>query len=81
MLAPGEYTFELGLATVTLSEWERRSVISHEEWASFYVTVCVVTNAGQFSVGFAMKDGVPILTHHGVADLPGRILTMVRQRC
>jgi lipopolysaccharide transport system ATP-binding protein len=72
-LAPGEYTFELGLAAVTRAEWDRRHLISHEEWASFYVTVSVVTNAGHFAVGFAMRDGVPILTHHGVADLPGEI--------
>jgi len=74
-LGPGEYTFEIGLAAVAQSEWERRQFISHEEWASRYSTVCVVTNAGQLSVGFAMKNGIPVLTHHGVADLPGTILT------
>ena len=74
-LGPGEYTFEIGLAAVAQSEWERRQFISHEEWASRYSTVCVVTNAGQLSVGFAMKNGIPVLTNHGVADLPGTILT------
>ena len=74
-LGPGEYTFEIGLAAVAQSEWERRQFISHEEWASRYSTVCVVTNAGQLSVGFAMKNGIPVLTHHGVADLPGTLLT------
>lgn len=77
LLAPGEYTFEVGLAAVTPLEWERRRQISHEEWASFYTTVCVVTNAGHFSIGFAMKNGVAVLTHHGVADLPGRISTKI----
>ena len=76
-LGPGEYTFELGLASVTQSEWERRRLISHDEWASRYLTVCVVTNAGQFSVGFAIEKGIPVLTHHGVADLPGRMSTRV----
>lgn len=76
-LGPGEYTFELGLASVTQSEWARRRLISHDEWASRYLTVCVVTNAGQFSVGLAMEKGMPVLTHHGVADLPGRISTRV----
>jgi lipopolysaccharide transport system ATP-binding protein len=76
-LGPGEYTFELGLAAVTQSDWERRRLISHDEWASRYLTVCVVTNAGQLSVGLAIKNGIPVLTHHGVADLPGRILTRV----
>lgn len=76
-LGPGEYTFEIGLAAVTLSEWERRRSISHEEWAASYTTVCVITCAGSFSVGLAMKNGIPVLTHHGVADLPGRIVTRV----
>lgn len=76
-LGPGEYTFELGLASVAQSEWERRRSISHDEWASRYLTVCVVTNAGQLSVGLAMENGMSVLTHHGVADLPGRMLTRV----
>jgi lipopolysaccharide transport system ATP-binding protein len=76
-LGPGEYTFELGLAAVSQSDWESRRLISHDEWASRYLTVCVVTNAGQLSVGLAVKNGIPVLTHHGVADLPGRILTRV----
>lgn len=76
-LGPGEYTFELGLASVTQSDWERRHLMSHDDWASRYSTVCVVTNAGHLSVGFAMKNGIPILTHHGVADLPGKILTEI----
>jgi lipopolysaccharide transport system ATP-binding protein len=76
-LGPGEYTFELGLASVTQSEWARRRFVSHDEWASRYLTVCVVTNAGQLSVGLSMKNGISVLTHHGAADLPGRMLTRV----
>lgn len=78
-LAPGEYTFEIGLASVTPSEWEDRNSISHNEWASRYATVCVVTNVGQLSVGLAIKNGIAVLTHHGVADLPGSLLTEVNK--
>ena len=76
-LGPGEYTFEFGLASITQAQWDRRRSISHEEWGALYLTECVVTNAGQFSIGYAMKNGVAVLTHHGVADLPGRIQTKV----
>jgi lipopolysaccharide transport system ATP-binding protein len=76
-LGPGEYGFEVGLAAVTESDWLDRQSISHEKWASRYATLCVVTDAGHFSVGFAMKNKIPVLTHHGIADLPGRISTMV----
>lgn len=77
-LAPGEYTFEIGLAAVSEPDWHNRAMISHDAWAGRYVTVCVVTQAGHFSVGFANRDGVQILTHHGIADLPGTIFTEVR---
>jgi lipopolysaccharide transport system ATP-binding protein len=73
-LGPGEYSFEIGLASVPESDWINRKYISHEEWASRYSTECVVTNAGHLSIGYACKDNVLVLTHHGVADLPGKIL-------
>lgn len=76
-LGPGEYGFEVGLAAVTEADWQDRQSISHEKWASRYATVCVVTDAGYFSVGFAMKNKIPVLTHHGIADLPGSIVTTV----
>jgi lipopolysaccharide transport system ATP-binding protein len=76
-LGPGEYGFEVGLAAVSEADWEERESISHEKWASRYATVCVVTDAGYFSVGYAVKNRIPILTHHGIADLPGRIVTTV----
>jgi len=72
-LGPGEYTFELGLASVQESELMRRDAMSHNEWAATYTTVCVVTAAGRFSVDFAIRNGVSVLSHHGVADLPGSI--------
>lgn len=76
-LGPGEYSFEIGLASVSESVWKHRKHISHEEWASLYITECVVTNVGQLSVGFAFKNNIFVLTHHGMADLPGEISTWV----
>jgi lipopolysaccharide transport system ATP-binding protein len=76
-LGPGEYSFEIGLASVSELDWKNRKFISHEEWASLYITECVVTNVGQLSVGFAHKNNIFVLTHHGVADLPGEISTWV----
>jgi len=72
-LGPGEYTFELGLASVQESELMRRDAMSHNEWAATYTTVCVVTAAGRFSVDFAIRNGVSVLSHHGLAERPGSI--------
>jgi lipopolysaccharide transport system ATP-binding protein len=76
-LGPGEYTFELGLVSVTPAEWARRNSMSHDDWASCHVTLCAVPTVGQFSVGLALQRGIPVLTHHGAADLPGSLATEV----
>jgi len=79
-LAPGEYVFEIGLASVTLTEWENRQRISHEEMSSLYISICQVPNVGVFSVGIGQKNGVSVLTHHGVANLPGALEIAVQAR-
>jgi len=74
-LGPGEYTFELGLASVSRFHWENRSTLSHPEWETLHSTVCVLPNAGFFSISLALKDGIAVLTHHGIANLPGTMVT------
>lgn len=76
-IAPGDYVFEVGLVAVSPTEWKNRAHISHDETALYHLRVCHIANAGSFSVGLALKDGVLVLTHHGVANLEGRINTMV----
>jgi len=72
-IAPGEYTFEIGLACIPARMWHSRTSTSHEEFDSNFRSLCHIALAGSFSVGIAIRDGVSILTHHGVADLPGTI--------
>jgi lipopolysaccharide transport system ATP-binding protein len=69
-LAPGEYTFEVGLTAVTEREWENRKRISHEEMSAAYVSLCHIPSVSSFSVRMPKAEGIAILTHHGVADLP-----------
>jgi lipopolysaccharide transport system ATP-binding protein len=72
-LGPGEYTYEVGLAAVSVKDWTHRQSISHEEFSLRHERLCHVSNAGSFSVGMALRGHVAVLTHHGVADLPGKI--------
>lgn len=72
-LQPGEYIFELGLASVAQEVWGRRSSISHQETSEKQDLVCYVSDAGFFTVNFKIRNNVEVLTHHGVADLPGKI--------
>jgi lipopolysaccharide transport system ATP-binding protein len=73
-LAPGDYTFEVGLAAVDVATWDSREQISHDLMNATHERLCHLPRVGTFSIGLAQRtNGVPYLTHHGVADLPGRM--------
>ena len=72
-LGVGEYTFEVGLASVSMEIWRNRSFISSEYFSVSHERVCHLPHVGHFSVGLSLQDGVAVLTHHGVADLRGKI--------
>lgn len=76
-LGVGDYTFDVGLVVVSREDWNNRRTLSHDDWESRHSTVCVVTDVAQFSVGLAVRNGTAVLTHHGVADLPGKFATKV----
>ena len=76
-LAPGEYVFEIGLAAIEADKWRNRSHVSHEDMSSCRIRICHVANAGAFSVGLAVRGGISVLTHHGIADLSGKMAISV----
>ncbi|MGF9693064.1 ABC transporter ATP-binding protein [Rhizobium sp. 0TCS1.26] len=67
----GEYTFEIGLATIDASTYEQMSALNHEKIFSKIVRICHLPKAGVLAIGWRpVRDGAA-LTHHGIADLPG----------
>jgi lipopolysaccharide transport system ATP-binding protein len=72
-LAQGTYTVEVGLAGVSMRDWRNREHISHEESSSKFTRICHVPNLGPFTIGLALRNGVSVLTHHGIARLPGTL--------
>ncbi len=67
----GEYTFEVGLATIDASTYKSMSGLTHEKIFSRIVRLCHLPKAGLLAIGWrSMHEGAP-LTHHGIADLPG----------
>ncbi len=70
-LQPGEYIFEVGLASLKATLWQRRNEISHEEISPHFYRLCYVPDAGAFSIELAIQNNVSILTHHGIANLSG----------
>ncbi|NGM86020.1 ABC transporter ATP-binding protein [Parapusillimonas sp. SGNA-6] len=70
-LEVGEYSYELGLASIDADSYKRMPVLNHEQLFAKIFRICHLPKAGVISVGLrAAHHGSP-LTHHGVADLPG----------
>ncbi|MGW9231736.1 ABC transporter ATP-binding protein [Pseudorhizobium sp. NPDC055634] len=67
----GEYTFELGLATIDGDTYREMSNLNHERIFSRIVRLCHLPHAGVLAVGWRPVHHGPPLTHHGIADLPG----------
>jgi len=70
-LGIGEYTFEVGLATLSRMDYIQRSALSHDELTARVIRICHVPNVAVFQIKFR-KKGLPVqLLHHGIANLPG----------
>lgn len=67
----GEYTFELGLATIDSDTYRDLSELNHERIFSRIMRVCHLPRAGVLAVGWRPVHHGAALTHHGIADLPG----------
>lgn len=67
----GEYTFELGLASIDSESYKAKSALNHEILFSKIFRICHLPKAGMFNVGLQNRINGSQLTHHGVADLPG----------
>jgi lipopolysaccharide transport system ATP-binding protein len=70
-LEPGDYTFELGLASISQEVYTNRSQFSHEQLFSRIYRVCHLPKAGMFNVRIRHNANGVQLTHHGIADLSG----------
>lgn len=68
-IAPGEYTYVLGLATMDSVSYHHSAHMSHHDLAQATHRVLSVGRAGSFTVTLS-KDGIA-LTHHGLANLQG----------
>ncbi len=67
----GEYSYEIGLATIDAESYMNVSKMGHEEFFSRITRLCHLPAAGVISVGWRKVTNGPALTHHGIADLPG----------
>ena len=76
-IAVGDYTFEVGLATIGRFDYEQRDLYAHQDLYSKVIYSCHVPAVGQFTVTYR-SQGQPVqLLHHGLANLPGTIQAKV----
>lgn len=77
-LAVGEYTFEVGLASIDPAVYAQRHRLPHHDTAAAVARLCAVPAAGQFVIVFRRVGGHVQLLHHGLANLPGRMDVTMR---
>jgi len=71
-LRPDEYTFQVGLATMRAEDYRRLPTWTHAELYARIHRLCNVPSLGPLAVTWRSRWDTTQLTHHGVADLPGR---------
>ena len=71
-LIPGEYIFEVALATMDFLDYERKEIMNYQEIESKLKEVLRLRNAGFFTIIKRSKGHC--LPFHGIADLHGECL-------
>jgi hypothetical protein len=71
-IAIGEYTIEVGLGAISLTDYERRASYSLQELTARWIWLCSLPNVANFAVVFRRKADPVQLLHHGLANLPGK---------
>jgi lipopolysaccharide transport system ATP-binding protein len=70
-LQSGEYTFEVGLVSMSWEDYQRRNFFAPEELRAHFTRICHIPNIGPLSIALPRENGVPYATHSGVANLDG----------
>jgi len=68
-IAVGEYTFEVGVATMNRADYELRSQLSTIDLYARIVRICHLHAAGSFVVVSPLRERPVELLHWGVANL------------
>lgn len=76
-LQPGQYTFEVGLASMMPEKYQLRHSIPQTELRASLERICHLPGLGPLEILPAMPHGVPQLLHVGAADLPGSLETFI----
>jgi lipopolysaccharide transport system ATP-binding protein len=70
-IAPGEYSFNVGLSTLSQQDYARRAEYLHPDLDAATQALMVLPNAGSFAVIYRVSGQPVQLMHFGLTDLPG----------
>ena len=70
-IAVGEYTFEVGLAAISVKNYNNIEQLTHEELHTKFIRLCNLPTAGSFAIIFRNTGNTVQLLHHGIANLRG----------
>ncbi len=78
-IATGEYTFNIGLASIDRDTYIRRTSLAHPELASRMTILNIIPSAGTFAVVYRKEGQTVQLLHFGIANLPGQCQVKIIQ--
>ena len=67
----GEYTVNLGLGALAVSDFDDRARLTHSQLDERLLRLCLISGAASLAVGWRSRGEPVQLLHHGVANLPG----------
>lgn len=70
-VATGEYSFDVGLATIGAQDFDSRGVRTNLELHQTTANLCLLLNVGRVMVTDRTERSPVQLLHHGLANLPG----------
>lgn len=76
-IAIGEYSFTAGLAMISRYDYEYRKEYSQADLNTKIIRLCHLPGLGPFTVALQRNGHSPQLTHHGIANLPGKCQVVV----
>lgn len=70
-IAVGEYSFEVGLATISAKNYNNIKKLTHDELNTKFLRLCNLPSVGSFAIIFRNIGNSVQLLHHGIANLRG----------
>lgn len=79
-IAAGEYTYEMGVASISKEIYYSKGTLLQEEFDKHMERLSMITNVGAFSIGTNTVKAFTNLKFHGLCDLPGETDYIIKKK-